>query len=142
VGDEPIGTIVGDYRIESVLGGGGQGMVYLAEHVHLGRKAALKLLRPELAADPEFRERFIREARLAATLDHPNVLPVYDAGEDHGMLFLAQKLVHGMDLGAMVEREGHLRPGAPSSWSRRSPAPSTRRTTGTSSTATSSRPTS
>jgi serine/threonine-protein kinase len=110
VGDEPIGTIVGDYRIESVLGGGGQGMVYLAEHVHLGRKAALKLLRPELAADPEFRERFIREARLAATLDHPNVLPVYDAGEDHGMLFLAQKLVHGMDLGALVEREGHLRP--------------------------------
>jgi serine/threonine-protein kinase len=110
VGDEPIGTIVGDYRIESVLGGGGQGMVYLAEHIHLGRKVALKLLRPELAADPEFRERFIREARLAATLDHPNVLPVYDAGEDHGMLFLAQKLVHGMDLGALVEREGRLAP--------------------------------
>ncbi len=110
MGDEPIGTIVGDYRIESVLGGGGQGMVYLAEHVHLGRKAALKLLRPELAADPEFRERFIREARLAATLDHPNVLPVYDAGEEGGMLFLAQKLVHGMDLGALVEREGRLRP--------------------------------
>jgi serine/threonine protein kinase len=111
VADARIGTTVADYRIESFLGRGGQGMVYLAEHVHLGRKAALKLLRPELAADPEFRERFIREARLAATLDHPNVLPVYDAGEEAGELFLAQRLVQGMDLGAYLGREGRLPPG-------------------------------
>ena len=108
--DEPIGTIVGDYRIESVLGGGGQGRLYVAEHVHLARKVALKLLRPELAEDPEFRERFIREARLAASIDHPNILPIYDAGEEDGTLFLAQKLVRGMDLGALVERDGRLRP--------------------------------
>ena len=73
--DEPIGTIVGDYRIESVLGGGGQGRLYVAEHVHLARKVALKLLRPELAEDPEFRERFIREARLAASIGTATSFP-------------------------------------------------------------------
>jgi serine/threonine-protein kinase len=110
VGDARIGTTVADYRIEAFLGRGGQGMVYLAEHVHLGRKAALKLLPPDLAADDEFRERFIREARMAASLDHPNILPVYDAGEENGELFLAQKLVRGMDLGVYIDREGHLSP--------------------------------
>jgi serine/threonine protein kinase len=110
VGDARIGTAVADYRIESFLGRGGQGMVYLAEHVHLGRKAALKLLPPDLTADREFRERFIREARLAASLDHPNILPVYDAGEENGELFLAQKLVQGMDLGAYIDRQGHVSP--------------------------------
>ena len=108
VGDARIGTTVADYRIESFLGRGGQGMVYLAEHVHLGRKAALKLLPTDVAVDQEFRERFLREARLAASIDHPNILPVYDAGEENGELFLAQKLVRGMDLGAYLDREGHL----------------------------------
>ena len=98
---------------------------------------ALKLLRPEFAEDPEFRERFIREARLAASLDHPNILPIYDAGEEDGMLFLAQKLVQGMDLGALIEREGaSRRSGRSSILATRWPARSTPRTTGASSTAT------
>jgi serine/threonine protein kinase/Tol biopolymer transport system component len=102
------GTVIADYRIESQLGRGGQGVVYLAEHVHLGRKVAFKVLPPELADDDGFRRRFIREARLAASLDHPNILDVYDAGEADGRLFLAVRLVRGSDLGAVISREGPL----------------------------------
>jgi len=105
-----IGRQVADYRIESKLGRGGQGVVYLAEHIHLGRKVALKVLVEELANDPSFRRRFLREARVAASLDHPNVLDVYDAGEQDGRLFLAVRLVRGSDLAALIEREGPMSP--------------------------------
>jgi serine/threonine-protein kinase len=104
------GTLLRDYRIESELGRGGQGVVYLAEHIHLRRRVALKVLPPELAADGDFRERFLREARIAAALEHPNILPIYDASEANGVLFLAMRLVQGEDLGIVLQREGALDP--------------------------------
>lgn len=86
------------------------GVVYRATHMHLGRTVALKLLNPELAASDEFRERFIREARAAAELEHPNIVPVYDAGEVEGRLYLAMKYVEGTDLAHLLEQETKLAP--------------------------------
>jgi len=100
----------GGYRIETALGRGGMGAVYLAEHVRLKRKVALKVLPPELAEDERFRDRFIRESELAASLDHPNVLPIYEAGEQDGVLFIAMRFVDGMDLKKLLELEGPLGP--------------------------------
>src|SRR3954469_24692126 len=104
------GTLLRDYRIESELGRGGQGVVYLAEHIHLRRRVALKVLPPEFAADQDFRDRFLREARLAASLEHPNILPIYDAGEADGVLFLVMRLVQGEDLAQVLLREGAMEP--------------------------------
>jgi serine/threonine-protein kinase len=103
-------TQIAGYRVEGVAGQGGMGVVYRAQHVHLGRTVALKLLNPELAASEEFRERFIREARAAAELEHPNIVPVYDAGEVDGRLYLAMKFIEGTDLAQVLEREGSLSP--------------------------------
>ncbi|MEA2425442.1 MAG: hypothetical protein QOH13_1852 [Thermoleophilaceae bacterium] len=86
------------------------GVVYRATHVHLGRTVALKLLNPELAASEEFRERFVREARAAAELEHPNIVPVYDAGEVDGRLYLAMKFIEGTDLAQILEKEGTIAP--------------------------------
>jgi serine/threonine-protein kinase len=86
------------------------GVVYRAQHMHLGRTVALKLLNPELAASEEFRERFVREARAAAELEHPNIVPVYDAGEVDGRLYLAMKFIEGTDLAQLLEKEGTLPP--------------------------------
>jgi class 3 adenylate cyclase len=105
-----VGTEIAGYRVEGLLGEGGTGVVYLAEHLHLGRKAALKLLSPDLARDDSFRTRFLREARLAASLDHPHVVPVYDAGEADGLLFIAMRYVEGTDLEAVLASEGPLDP--------------------------------
>jgi serine/threonine protein kinase len=99
---------IAGYRIEEVAGRGGMGVVYKAQHIHLGRTVALKLLNPELAASEEFRERFIREARAAAELEHPNIVPVYDAGEVEGRLYLAMKFIEGSDLAEMIEQDGRL----------------------------------
>jgi YVTN family beta-propeller protein len=104
------GTAVGGYRIVSLIGRGGMGVVYLAEHVALDRRVALKVVAPELQEDGSFRERFLREARLAASLEHPNIIPVYDAGVEGGTLFLAMRFVDGENLGAVIEREGRLHP--------------------------------
>src|SRR6266487_1917292 len=93
-----VGTELAGYRIESVLGRGGMAIVYLAEHLRLGRKVALKVMAPELADDERFRERFISESRLAASLHDPNVMPIYDAGETEGVLYIAMRLVEGSDL--------------------------------------------
>jgi len=108
--DLPPGTRLGAYELEQVAGRGGMGVVYCARHVHLDRRVALKLLLPELAADTAFREGFLRESRIAASLDHPNVIPVYDAGEADGLLYIAMKFLDGSDLATVLEREGPLEP--------------------------------
>ena len=93
--DPRIGTEIAGYRIERMLGRGGMSVVYLAEHLRLKRKVALKLLNPELAEDEGFRERFLRESELAASLDHPNIIPVYDADETGSLLYIAMHYVEG-----------------------------------------------
>jgi YVTN family beta-propeller protein len=104
------GQQFGGYRLGEQLGRGGMGVVYRAEHIHLGRTVALKVLAPELSADKDFRARFLRESRLAATLDHPNIVTVYDAGDIDGSLYLAMRLVQGEDLSDMLARRHTLEP--------------------------------
>ena len=106
--DARIGAELGGYQIESVLGHGGMSVVYLARHLRLKRPAALKVLSPELAQDERFRERFIRESELAASLDHPNIVPIYEAGEAGGVLYIAMRYVEGTDLGALIRDRGAL----------------------------------
>src|SRR5882672_295247 len=104
------GSELAGYRIESLLGRGGMGVVYRAHDLALDRKVALKLLAPELAGDIRFRERFLRESRLAASLDHPGIIPIYDAGEVGGQLYIAMRLVEGTDLKRLLAEEGVLAP--------------------------------
>jgi serine/threonine-protein kinase len=104
------GARFGQYRIESLLGRGGMGAVYVATDERLERRVALKLLSPELAAQATFRERFISESRTAASLDHPHIIPIYEAGEVEGQLFIAMRYVQGVDLDALLRREGALAP--------------------------------
>ncbi|WP_280251687.1 serine/threonine-protein kinase [Nocardia abscessus] len=101
------GTIVGGYRILRVLGAGGMGTVYLAKHPSLPRTDALKVLGGELSRDYEFRTRFEREANLAAGLDHPNIVSVYNRGEEHGQLWIAMQYVDGTDAAAELARDPH-----------------------------------
>jgi tRNA A-37 threonylcarbamoyl transferase component Bud32/sugar lactone lactonase YvrE len=108
--DPRIGTEVAGYRIESVLGRGGMSVVYLAEHASLKRKAAVKILAPDLASDERFRDRFVRESQIAAGLDHPNIVPIYEAGDADGVLFIAMRYVRGTDLKSLVHEEGALSP--------------------------------
>src|SRR5438477_10567072 len=103
--DPRLGSTVGGYLIDSMIGRGGMGYVYLATHLHLGRKVALKLLAPELTEDPKFRQRFIRESQLAASLPHANIVPIYDANEVGGQLFLAMRVVAGTDLTDLIAPE-------------------------------------
>src|SRR5919108_3808412 len=105
-----IGAELGGYSIDSVIGRGGMGVVYLAQHRRLERAVALKVLAPELADVEGFRERFLRESRLAAGLNHPNVIPIHDADEAEGVLFIAMRLVEGTDLGELLVAEGPLPP--------------------------------
>src|SRR3954454_22600613 len=93
-----VGSQVGQYRIDSYIGRGGMGVVYRAEHAHLGRHVALKLLAPELAENESFRDRFVRESRVAARVDHPNVIPIYEASEFDGHYYIAMRYVAGTDL--------------------------------------------
>ena len=97
-------------RIEAVAGRGGMGVVYRATELALGRPVALKVVAPARAADPTFGERFGREARLAAAIEHPNVVPVYAAGEEDGRLFLVMRHVEGTDLHRLLRDEGRLAP--------------------------------
>ena len=140
--DPRIGTDLGSYRIEAVIGRGGMGVVYRAEQLGLARKVALKILAPVLVDDEAFRQRFVRESQMAAAIDHPNILPIYEAGEVDGVYFLAMRFVDGADLetpppigtaGAARRRSG--------CWAR-SPRRSTPPERRGSSTGTSSRPTS
>lgn len=82
------------------------GAVYLAEQIPLGRLVALKLLGPELSSDMGFRERFLRESQLMASIDHPNVVPVYDGGEEDGTLFIAMRYIRGTDLATVLRQQG------------------------------------
>src|ERR671910_1084352 len=102
------GTTFANYRVESLLGRGGMGVVYLARDLSLDRPVALKLIAPEFADDEQFRARFPREPRLAASLDHASVIPIYEAGEHDGQLYLAMRFVEGSDLRTLLEREGKL----------------------------------
>jgi hypothetical protein len=104
------GVLFGGYRIEAVAGRGGMGVVYRATDLSLERPVALKLIAPEFAQDPGFRERFLREPRLAASLDHPGLVPIYEAGEREGQLFLAMRWVEGSDLRRMLQDAGRLSP--------------------------------
>src|SRR5919112_4329282 len=108
--DPRLGSVVAGYRIESRIGRGGMGVVYLAEHQTLRRQAALKIIVPELTTNPDFRERFLREARVAAGLSHPNVVTVYDAGELEGLLYIAMQYVPGHDLSEVLRDERRLGP--------------------------------
>jgi serine/threonine-protein kinase len=103
-----VGTEFAGYRIEGVLGRGGMSVVYRAVNPRLGTAVALKLLAPELAEQERFRERFVRESRQAAALNHPNVVTIYDAGDHDGVLFIAMRLVEGSDLKELLRREGPL----------------------------------
>jgi YVTN family beta-propeller protein len=102
------GSAFAGYRIESVVGRGGMGVVYRATDLSLQRPVALKLVVPELAEDELFRRRFLKEPRLAASLDHPNVVPIYEAGEHDGVLYLAMRFVEGSDMRTLLRQEGGL----------------------------------
>ena len=110
VSDDPrVGTELAGYRIESLLGWGGMSVVYLAEDLRLKRKVALKLLAASLAEDESFRDRFLRESELAASIDHPNIVPIYEAGTTEDLLFIAMRYVEGRDLNERLQR-GRLDP--------------------------------
>jgi len=100
------GTVIGGFRINTVIGVGGMAIVYSAEQLSLGRRVALKVLASQLTQDEDFRERFRREGRHAAGLDHPNIIPVYDSGEADGLLFLAMRLVEGSTLAEVIGPNG------------------------------------
>ena len=101
---------IAGYRIEARVGRGGMGEVYRAVQLNLGRRVALKVLAPKLAADDVFRRRFLRESRIAASIDHPSIIPIFETGEDGGLLYIAMRYVDGMDLASLLRREGRLEP--------------------------------
>jgi YVTN family beta-propeller protein len=111
VGSGPtIGAELGDYRLEALIGRGGMSAVYRAEDLRLGRRVALKVLAAELAQDERFRARFLAESRLAASIDHAGIVPIFEAGAVEGLLYIAMRYVEGGDLRALLRREGPLGP--------------------------------
>ena len=102
------GTEVSRYRVEELVARGGMGLVYRARDIRLDRQVALKVLSPELSGDERFRERFVRESRLTAAVDHPHVIPVYEADEWNGLLYLAMRFVRGVDLHTVLATSGRL----------------------------------
>ena len=107
---ERVGTEIAGFRLESLIARGGMGEVYLATQTFPERKVALKLLSSDLAADPAFRERFVRESNAAASTEHPHIVPVYGAGESDGQLYLAMRFIEGQDLRTLLEHEQTLLP--------------------------------
>ena len=97
-----VGSEIAGYRVIGLLGRGGMGFVYEAEHAILGRKAAIKTLSDDLGGDGDFRERFIQESRMVAALDHPSIIPIYDAGEENGVVYIAMRHVGGGDLQGLI----------------------------------------
>jgi serine/threonine protein kinase len=108
--DARLGKVLAGYRIEERIGRGGMGIVYRAEHLKLRRRAAIKIIAPELAESEGFHDRFNREARMAAALQHPNIVTVYDAGEEDRLLYLAMQYIEGSDLSTVLRTQGRLRP--------------------------------
>ena len=106
--DFPIGSQVAGYRLEAVIGRGGMAVVYLAHDPRLDRRVALKILAPGLASDEGFRQRFIRESRAAAAVDHPHIIPVFEAGQADGILFIAMRYVESRDVRALLDQHGPL----------------------------------
>jgi eukaryotic-like serine/threonine-protein kinase len=102
------GFIIGPYMIQNPIGEGGMGIVYLARHTALGRKVALKVLPGEHARDQLALDRFLREARSAAALDHPNIIRLYDIGQGAGIHYLVMEYVDGTNVQAMLTKTGHL----------------------------------
>jgi serine/threonine-protein kinase len=109
-GELSAGQTFGGYHIVELVGSGGMGLVYRAEQRILGRTVALKVIRPGIAESGDYRERFLREARFAAAVDHPHVVSVFDAGEQEGRLYLAMQWVDGLDLGTLIDRQQRLAP--------------------------------
>ena len=105
VGDEFAG-----YRLRSVLGRGGMSVVFQAEHPRLGNVVAVKVLAPDLASDDVFRTRFLEESRIAASMNHPNVIPIHDMGASDGLLYIVMRYVSGTDLRQMIKKRGRLQP--------------------------------
>jgi serine/threonine protein kinase len=105
VGDEFAG-----YRVRAVLGRGGMSVVYQAENPRLSSVIALKVLAPELADDDVFRARFLEESRIAASLNHPNVIPIYDMGSQDGLLYIVMRYVSGTDMRQMIKKRGRILP--------------------------------
>jgi serine/threonine-protein kinase len=105
VGDEFAG-----YRLRSVLGRGGMSVVFQAEHPRLGNVVAIKVLAPDLASDDIFRTRFLEESRIAASMNHPNVIPIHDMGASDGLLYIVMRYVSGTDLRQMIKKRGRLQP--------------------------------
>jgi DNA-binding beta-propeller fold protein YncE len=108
VAEPAIGSTLGGYRVDALIARGGMGVVYRATHLALDRPVALKVIARHLADDEGFRERFLRESQLAARLDHPSVVPVYDAREEEGELIVAMRLVEGGDLKRRIAARGPL----------------------------------
>src|SRR3954464_11109740 len=104
------GDVFAGHRIDDVAGRGGMGVVYRAVQLALDRIVALKLITPALAGDPEFRARFVRESRAAASIEHPNVIPIFHASSEQDVLYISMRFVDGEDLRALLRREGRLDP--------------------------------
>jgi serine/threonine-protein kinase len=102
------GSLLAGYRVLSLIARGGMGIVYLAEDTNLRRRVALKVLAPEFAENDAFRRRFTRESQLAASIDHPNIIPIYGAGEADRLLWIAMRYVQGTDLRAVLQQDGRL----------------------------------
>ncbi len=104
------GDVLAGYRIDAVVGRGGMGVVYRATHLRLQRADALKVIAPDLADEPAFRSRFEREWKVAAQIDHPNAIPIYAAGEEEGLLYIAMRFVDGTDLRAVLRQDERIEP--------------------------------
>ena len=109
-GELQLGARFAGHRIEALIGRGGMGVVYRARHLGLNRVDAIKVIAPDLARSAQFRERFVRESHLAASVRDENVVTVYDAGKEGGLLYLTMQLVDGIDLGTLLARCGRLSP--------------------------------
>jgi serine/threonine protein kinase len=105
------GSSFAGYEVESVVGAGGIGILYRARQVRLDRPVALKLVEPDLAQDPVIRERLRREARTVAALDHPNIVPLYAAGEEEGTVYIVTRWVEGTQLGTLIQDAGPMEAG-------------------------------
>jgi len=104
------GSTIAGYEVEAVVGSGGIGVLYRARQMRLDRPVALKLVEAEVAEDPVVREQLRREARTVAALDHPNIVPLYEAGEEGGTVYIVTRWIDGTELGTLIRRDGPLKP--------------------------------